>query len=128
MNEREGSVAMSGVRRRRGAAIAALVALSWPAAGLAQSDKNKQDSPGDQIQGPLAEELREYWSVERDLAMVREKLYERKGRFAVGLYGGFLPSEPFFNYVPVGGRVGYFLTDEMGIELGGSTSWGSPPS
>lgn len=70
--------------------------------------------------GPLQEELDNYWSVDRDLPVLQEKLYKKEGRFAVGLFAGMLSSEPFYWYIPVGGRVSYFFTDQLGVEVGGS--------
>jgi len=70
--------------------------------------------------GPLQEELDNYWSVDRDLPVLEDKLYSKAGRFGVGLFVGMLSSEPFYWYVPVGGRVSYFFSDQLGVEVGGS--------
>lgn len=89
---------------------AMLCALGAPA--LAQ-DGAKAD---DQFEGPLKEQLREYWSVERDLNMVLDRLYSRKGKILLGAQLGVMPSEPFFTYYPVGIHGGYFLSESLGIE------------
>lgn len=68
---------------------------------------------------PLGEELDNYWSTDRDLPVVQERLYSRDGRLAFGIYSGIMSSEPFYWYIPVGGRLSYFLNDHTGIELGG---------
>lgn len=68
---------------------------------------------------PLRDEIESYWSVDLDLPVVVDKLYSRSGRFGVGLYTGMLSSEPFYWYVPLGGRLSYFLNDHVGFELGG---------
>lgn len=70
--------------------------------------------------GPLQDELDNYWSVDRDLSVIEGKLYSRAGRFGAGLFAGMLSSEPYYWYVPVGGRLSYFFTDELGMEVGGS--------
>ncbi len=68
----------------------------------------------------LEEKLESYWSVDRELSSVEDRLYTRDGRFAVGLYTGLLSSEPFFYYYPVGGRLSYFFSDHLGVEVEGS--------
>ncbi len=65
-------------------------------------------------------ELANYWTTERDLPVVDNRLYERAGRFAVGLQLGLLTSEPFFWYNPVGLRLQYHFTDQASVEIGGS--------
>lgn len=68
---------------------------------------------------PLDEELDNYWSVDRDLPVVQDRLFSRDNRLALGVYAGVMSSEPFYWYIPVGGRLSYFLNDHVGIELGG---------
>lgn len=68
---------------------------------------------------PLEDELENYWTVERDLPVVQDRLHERAGRFGVGLYTGMMSSEPFWWYIPVGGRLTYFFNNHVGVELGG---------
>lgn len=70
-------------------------------------------------QDPLEKELENYWTVERDLPVVQDRLHERAGRFGLGIYTGMMSSEPFWWYVPVGGRLTYFLNNHIGLELGG---------
>ena len=100
------------------AALAALAALTLaPALGSAQ-DLGSQ-SEQDAIEGPLKDQLEDYWSIDRDLDVLRDRLHTRAGRVHVGLTTGMLSSEPFLWYIPVGARVGYFLNDSFGIELHG---------
>lgn len=70
-------------------------------------------------EGPLDKELENYWTVERDLPVVQDRLYERGGRFGLGLYSGLMSSEPFYWYIPVGGRLTFFFTNHLGVEVGG---------
>ncbi len=67
----------------------------------------------------LEKELENYWTVERDLPVVQDRLFERSGRFGIGVYTGLMSSEPFWWYIPVGGRLTYFLNNHVGLELGG---------
>ena len=71
-------------------------------------------------EGPLKDELNNYWAVDRDLPVIEDKMHKRAGRFGVGLFAGMLSSEPYYWYIPVGGRVSYFFTDQLGVEVGGA--------
>lgn len=68
----------------------------------------------------LDQELQQYWSAERDLEVLRDRLYLREGRFHAGLYAGLFSSEPNFYYFPLGLRAGYHFTNELGVEVGGA--------
>ena len=68
----------------------------------------------------LDRELEEYWTTERDLEVIRGRLFEREGRFSAGLYTGLLSSDPFFYYFPVGVRGGYHFSNALSLEAGGS--------
>lgn len=68
---------------------------------------------------PLEREMENYWAVDRNLPVVQDRLYSRSGRFGVGLYSGLMPSEPYYWYIPVGGRLTLFFNNNAGIELSG---------
>ena len=68
---------------------------------------------------PLQEDLDRYWATDRDLEVVENKLFSLADRMGVGLYAGLMSSEPFHWYVPAGLRVSYFLSDHLGLEVGG---------
>ena len=100
-------------------ALAALAALTLaPALGLAQEpgDQDEQDA----IEGPLQDQLEDYWSIDRDLDVLRDRLHTRAGKISVGLFAGMMSSEPFIWYIPVGLRAGYFLDDHLGFEVAGT--------
>lgn len=82
--------------------------------------QDRQDAEDRTFEGPLQEQLEEYWSVDRDLPMIKERLFELDGRFGLGLMAGLTPSEPFYVYVPLGARLSYFFSNELGIEVSGS--------
>ncbi len=106
-------------KRRVLALAVALLTLGVSASAFAQNgggDSGDQNLPG----GPLEEELSDYWSVDRDVAVIQEKLYRRKGRFGIGLHAGFFSSEPFYWYIPVGARFDYYFTDYLGLTIEGS--------
>lgn len=113
-------VRASSWRRGRSASCAALLCAAWCLVALPQTVAAQEGLERDQkIEGPLQEQLTEYWSVERDLPMITQRLHERSGRVGVGIFGGILPSEPFYFYAPLGARVGYFFTNELGVEVSG---------
>jgi len=76
-------------------------------------------SPAAAQQDPLDEELDSYWSVDRDLPVIQDRIFTREGRFAAGIFVGLLSSEPFYWYVPVGAHLNYYFTNQLGIEIGG---------
>lgn len=98
--------------------VALMMVVGMPAMAQAQ-EGGAEEEGGLDVDGPLKEELTEYWSVERDLPMVNNKLYTREGRINVSVFAGIESTEPFWWYIPVGGRVGYFLTEQFAVEVGG---------
>lgn len=68
----------------------------------------------------LDRELSEYWTTERELDVIRGRLFHREGRFAAGLFTGLHSSDPFYYYFPVGLRGGYHFTDALGVEVSGA--------
>lgn len=68
----------------------------------------------------LDEELEEYWATERDMEVIKQRLYERDGRFGLGLYAGLITTEPFFHYYPVGANAKLFFSNNFGLEISGS--------
>jgi outer membrane beta-barrel protein len=101
----------------------------------ADSDRPEADADGpgappsldeDVGESAVEERLDAYWSVDRDLATVQDRLFEREGRFGLGLYTGLMSSEPFYYYYPVGGRLSYFFSNQFGLELEGSFTDAGP--
>lgn len=68
----------------------------------------------------LDQELEEYWATEREMPVMQDRLFEREGRFEVGVRAGLLISEPFFHYYPVGAGAGYHVSNNFGVELSGA--------
>jgi outer membrane beta-barrel protein len=100
---------------RRLLSLAVVLAVVF-SAGLASAQEGDDDVPG----GPLGDQLEDYWSVDRDVDVVKNKLYSRKGRFAAGLYLGVMSSEPFHWYNPAGLRASYYFSDNWGLEVEGA--------
>jgi outer membrane beta-barrel protein len=99
-------------------ALAVFAVVALVASPVAAQEEPTEDD--DVPEGPLSEQLDDYWSVDRDVDAIKNKMFRREGRVAVGLYGGIMSSEPFFWYSPVGLRVDYYLSDNFGLELEGS--------
>lgn len=97
-------------------AVATVLAIGSVASPAFAEDEGDEEIP----EGPLGEKLDDYWSVDRDVDVIKNRLYEREGRFAVGLHGGLMSSEPFHWYLPVGARLDYYLSNNFGLELEGS--------
>lgn len=123
-----GNAAMIQKRWMRGALLCgALLAMATPAMAQERDDTQQtQDAGKLDVDGPLKEELAEYWSVERDLPMVKDKLFVRDGRINLSVFAGLETTEPFWWYIPVGARLGYFFSDQLGIELGGDYELARP--
>lgn len=67
----------------------------------------------------VTSDLSQFWSADRKMPVVQDKLFTREGRFGVGLYTGMMSSEPFLYYIPVGLRASYFFADQLGLEVSG---------
>lgn len=122
MERRTFSLKTAGNRRHAfGGWLMAVAVLAVVA--LAASPATAQDEPTedeDVPEGPLSEQFEDYWSVDREVDAIKNKMFRREGRLAVGLHGGIMSSEPFFWYSPVGLRLDYYLSDNFGLELEGS--------
>ncbi len=110
-------------RRLRRLVVALLVAGVSLACATASAKDNKasQDSKGSAVKTQsLDQKLHTYWSVDRHLPAVKDRLYTRAGRFGLGIFTGLLSSEPFYYYYPVGLRASYYFSNFWGVELEGS--------
>ena len=115
--------------RRRGGGISATIAAAMALIIVSATSRQARAQEPEEdrgLSGPLAEQLDEYWSVDRELPMIRERLYELDGRFGIGVLAGVVPSEPFYVYVPLGGRLSYFFSNELGVELSGAYALSMP--
>lgn len=86
-----------------------------PEAAVASSDEVSLPEGQD----PLGNELQRYWSSDRDLATIENKLYRREGKIGVGVHVGLMSTEPFWWYLPVGGKASYNFSDQAGVEVSG---------
>ncbi len=63
--------------------------------------------------------LDKYWGDKRKVKVIQKRLFEKQGRIALTPHFGVIPNDEFFNYVPLGLRVGYFISEDLGLELWG---------
>ncbi|RDV40001.1 outer membrane beta-barrel domain-containing protein [Bradymonadaceae bacterium TMQ3] len=96
------------------------VKFKWSAIAVLVAAATALSASPAAAQQALDEELEQYWTSERDLRVLRDRLYDREGRIGAGIYTGLMSSEPFYYYIPVGGRVSYHFSDQLGVEVGGA--------
>ncbi len=75
----------------------------------------------------VEKELANYWTTERELPVLENRMFEREGRFALTLKLGLLTSEPFFWYNPIGLGAQYHFSEQASLEVSG-TFMGTPSS
>lgn len=112
------------------AALLVLGALTLiaPGAALAQDeardDEFNPDPPVADTEklgnGSVDSDLDLYWGGRRDVQVVEGMLYDKSGRFELGLFGGVIPNDPFLTYVPFGARLDYHFANSVAVEVGGS--------
>lgn len=73
----------------------------------------------DNFEGPLKDQLEQYWSVERDLPVIKHRLFPRAETIELGLYSGLMSSDPFYWYLPIGLHAGYYFSDSFAVEFSG---------
>lgn len=75
-----------------------------------------QEGGGAADEGPLAEELQDYWAERRDIRVIEHRLFEKAQRHELTAYFGIIPNDPFINYYPIGLRYDYWLLESVGLE------------
>lgn len=87
---------------------AAAMALAVAAPGLASADE------------PIDRELDKYWNINQKVESLQNPLIERSGGLEVGASVGLVPNDSYYLPAPVGGQLTYFLTDSIGVAVGGA--------
>jgi outer membrane beta-barrel protein len=64
-------------------------------------------------------------SVGEAIVVIQEKPFRKKFRPEFSLLAGWVPSNPFITYLPVEARIGFFISEGFGIEIGGGLYPGS---
>ncbi len=86
-----------------------------PAAPAAEAVEEEPLDPND----PL------YWSKLRGIETVQRREILKEGRFGFTAYAGLIPNNIFEQYFPVGGRINYFVLENLGLELSGNYAFDS---
>lgn len=109
------------------AMVCAAMLLPAAAAQAQDEGEDEQGSADPPVQdasslgtGAVERDLELYWGGKRDVSAVQDKIYTKAGRLELGAFLGMIPNDPFYTYIPVGGRVGYHFTDSLGLEVGGA--------
>lgn len=106
-----------------GMILAAAMLPAGVALGQEVEDEGPMDPPVEDTRslglGSVERDLELYWGGKRDVSAVEDKLYRKAGRLELGLQAGLIPNDPFYTYIPVGARVGYFFGESLGVEVGG---------
>ncbi|MEO1270670.1 MAG: hypothetical protein AAFX99_21490, partial [Myxococcota bacterium] len=104
--------------------IAATMVVQTPGAVWAQDDDDglPEDDftappPPDKVEGEgtVDKDLNLYWGGQRREDVIIGHLYQKGGRLELGLFAGVIPNDPYLSYVPLGGRIGFFFTDSLGV-------------
>ena len=99
-----------------GVCLAAMaLAVAAPAAAWAVEAKADPTYNGNQ---PIDQELDKYWNAEQKVQSLQNPMYERKGGFEAALHFGVVPNDSFYFPKTVGGKLGYFFTDTLAVEVG----------
>jgi len=69
---------------------------------------------------PLDQYLDKYWGEKRQVKVIQKRLFQKDGRFNMTPFFGVIPNDDFFMYYPVGLRLGYYFSEDLGVELFGS--------
>jgi outer membrane beta-barrel protein len=69
--------------------------------------------------------LDKYWGETRSVKVIQKRLFQKEGRLNVTPYFGVIPNDDFYTYYPMGAKVGYYFSEDLGVELTGSYIFGS---
>lgn len=93
------------------AAISTFAALSLPSPAQAQESEDPTR---------LDRTLDKYWGEKRELRTIQKRLFLKDTRWAFSVFGGVVPNDEFQVFFPVGGRVDYWFSEDLGLELSGA--------
>ncbi len=123
----------AGARTTRFALTASLVAAmlcslaapvmaqdAAPAAPAAKAPAAKAEAPAAEEEEALDPNDPLYWAKLRKIETVQRREILKEGRVGITGYVGLIPNNIFEQYFPVGGRLNYFVLENLGLELSGS--------
>lgn len=68
----------------------------------------------------LDKKLDAYWGEQREIRTIQKRLFLKDTRWNFTVFGGVIPNDDFQIYMPLGGRIGYFISEDIGIEASGA--------
>jgi outer membrane beta-barrel protein len=71
------------------------------------------DDTATKAEKQLEGELAEIWGQQREIEVVQKRLFEKDGRLE---FGSTIPNDDFIVYYPLGGRVGYHISESFDVE------------
>jgi outer membrane beta-barrel protein len=63
-----------------------------------------------------------YWGSKRELRTIQKRQFMKDTRWAFSVFGGVIPNDDFQIYVPLGGRIAYYFSEDIGAEISGAYS------
>lgn len=71
-----------------------------------------------------------YWARgdESEIGVVQNRLYSKANKFELGVFGGFVTTDPFLNVKSTGASLGYHFNEYWSLNVLGWTSFVSPSS
>ncbi len=61
-----------------------------------------------------------YWAKKRKVVSIHERRFLKQSRHEFTLFGGVIPNDEFYTYIPLGGRYNYYFNEDIGAEVWGS--------
>jgi outer membrane beta-barrel protein len=97
---------------------AALLSLgSLAVAGPAFADEGEAEQETE----VLDERLKKYWGTKmRDVQVLQKRTHRKETRWEFEVMSGVIPNDEFTTYIPLGGRLDYFFSEDFGAELWGN--------
>jgi len=69
---------------------------------------------------PIDKDLEYFWGKKRDVEVIQKRLFLREGRHEFTVFGGAIPNDDFFTYIPLGARYNYYFLEDWSLELNGA--------
>jgi outer membrane beta-barrel protein len=96
--------------------LAVAFSVLWGGAALAQEKAAGTSQPN---QSQIEQDIEKFWGKRRKVAVIQKRIYdEKQGRWEISAHFGYIPNDPFVNYVPVGVRVAHHFREWIGLEFG----------
>ncbi len=92
--------------------VVMLAALMFAGPSLATAEETDESM--------LDRKLDAYWGEKREIRTIQKRLFLKEKRWQFTVFGGVVPNDEFQTFVPMGGRLGYYITEDIGLEASGA--------